>query len=182
LRRNTAQPRRASAADGSLPATMHGPSVTLRFSFSAHLAFLGGWRYQPSRSRFRPPGRILAALAQVVEHIIRNDGVAGSSPASGTTFFNLLDDAKRDSNSSPRLRFYPVDSSRSTGCRRGRSRGAPAAVDEKYATAMAIEKCWPFLMHGNCALRPGRFDPQERPVGKATGEVGYPARRRTSLF
>jgi hypothetical protein len=25
-----------------------------------------------------------AALAQVVEHIIRNDGVAGSSPASGT--------------------------------------------------------------------------------------------------
>ena len=30
-----------------------------------------------------------AALAQVVEHIIRNDGVRGSSPLSGTTTFSL---------------------------------------------------------------------------------------------
>jgi hypothetical protein len=30
-----------------------------------------------------------AALAQVVEHIIRNDGVAGSSPASGTIAYWL---------------------------------------------------------------------------------------------
>jgi hypothetical protein len=33
-----------------------------------------------------PPWRLTshAALAQLVEHIIRNDGVAGSNPASGT--------------------------------------------------------------------------------------------------
>jgi hypothetical protein len=31
-----------------------------------------------------------AALAQLVEHIIRNDGVAGSSPASGTTFSPMV--------------------------------------------------------------------------------------------
>ena len=30
-----------------------------------------------------------AALAQLVEHIIRNDGVVGSSPPSGTTLFNM---------------------------------------------------------------------------------------------
>ena len=29
---------------------------------------------------------IVAALAQLVEHIIRNDGVTGSSPVSGTIF------------------------------------------------------------------------------------------------
>jgi hypothetical protein len=28
-----------------------------------------------------------AALAQLVEHIIRNDGVRGSNPLSGTTLF-----------------------------------------------------------------------------------------------
>ena len=32
----------------------------------------------------QPSGQ--AALAQLVEHIIRNDGVVGSSPPSGTTF------------------------------------------------------------------------------------------------
>jgi hypothetical protein len=32
----------------------------------------------------------IAALAQVVEHIIRNDGVAGSSPASGTKNFPIF--------------------------------------------------------------------------------------------
>ena len=35
------------------------------------------------------PGRS-AALAQLVEHIIRNDGATGSSPVSGTTYFSLL--------------------------------------------------------------------------------------------
>ena len=30
--------------------------------------------------------RWIAALAQLVEHIIRNDGVTGSSPVSGTNF------------------------------------------------------------------------------------------------
>jgi hypothetical protein len=38
-----------------------------------------------SRITLQPDaGAAWAALAQVVEHIIRNDGVAGSSPASGT--------------------------------------------------------------------------------------------------
>ena len=40
----------------------------------ASAAFKG--RIRPSRRR--------AALAQLVEHIIRNDGVVGSSPSSGT--------------------------------------------------------------------------------------------------
>jgi hypothetical protein len=41
--------------------------------------------YQPAISTAPTNlGSRYAALAQVVEHIIRNDGVAGSSPASGT--------------------------------------------------------------------------------------------------
>src|SRR6478609_11598945 len=36
--------------------------------------------------RAAPPKKSQAALAQLVEHIIRNDGVACSSHASGTTF------------------------------------------------------------------------------------------------
>jgi hypothetical protein len=32
----------------------------------------------------------LAALAQLVEHIIRNDGVGCSNHPSGTTFFNCV--------------------------------------------------------------------------------------------
>ena len=31
-----------------------------------------------------------AAIAQLVEHVIRNDGVTGSSPVCGTTFENLV--------------------------------------------------------------------------------------------
>ena len=38
----------------------------------------------------RLPFRSYAALAQVVEHIIRNDGVRGSSPLSGTTTLTLV--------------------------------------------------------------------------------------------
>src|SRR3982750_4460318 len=37
--------------------------------------------------RWRPPPVGQAALAQLVEHIIRNDGVVGSSPSSGTSPF-----------------------------------------------------------------------------------------------
>jgi hypothetical protein len=36
-----------------------------------------------------PPARI-AAIAQLVEHIIRNDGVGGSNPSCGTSVFNNL--------------------------------------------------------------------------------------------
>ena len=36
------------------------------------------------------PLRKRAAIAQSVEHIIRNDGVAGSNPVCGTSFFNDL--------------------------------------------------------------------------------------------
>ena len=32
--------------------------------------------------------RLDAAVAQLVEHVIRNDGVVGSSPISGTTFLH----------------------------------------------------------------------------------------------
>ena len=43
---------------------------------------------RPRRPDKRPPHEsILAALAQLVEHIIRNDGVTGSSPVSGTTAY-----------------------------------------------------------------------------------------------
>jgi hypothetical protein len=42
----------------------------------------------PKHACFRPDtlidARLVAALAQLVEHIIRNDGVTGSSPVSGT--------------------------------------------------------------------------------------------------
>jgi hypothetical protein len=39
--------------------------------------------------------RRIAALAQVVEHIIRNDGVAGSSPASGTIYLQTSPEFRR---------------------------------------------------------------------------------------
>src|SRR5207253_2617509 len=39
---------------------------------------------QKALVRGRPPPAGQAALAQLVEHIIRNDGVVGSSPSSGT--------------------------------------------------------------------------------------------------
>ena len=51
----------------------------------------------------------LAAVAQLVEHVIRNDGVGGSSPFSGTSFIqwvadmclnSLSGDPKRDQRSS----------------------------------------------------------------------------------
>src|SRR5579872_3949517 len=40
-----------------------------------------GEPFKPSRSPVWP-----AAIAQLVEHVIRNDGVTGSSPVCGTTF------------------------------------------------------------------------------------------------
>jgi hypothetical protein len=44
-------------------------------------AFAGRW-----------PDRIVwsAAIAQLVEHVIRNDGVTGSSPVCGTKFFFVI--------------------------------------------------------------------------------------------
>ncbi len=33
-----------------------------------------------------------AAVAQLVEHVIRNDGVGGSSPFSGTSFLTIWDE------------------------------------------------------------------------------------------
>ena len=48
-------------------------------------------------ARLANPGasgcRRRAALAQLVEHIIRNDGVTGSNPVSGTTFSQGKSDA-----------------------------------------------------------------------------------------
>ncbi len=38
---------------------------------------------------FKIHHRAIAALAQLVEHIIRNDGVRGSNPLSGTSFNHL---------------------------------------------------------------------------------------------
>lgn len=38
----------------------------------------------------RSPKGISAGVAQMVEHIIRNDGVVGSSPSAGTIFSVLL--------------------------------------------------------------------------------------------
>jgi hypothetical protein len=49
----------------------------------ADFAISAGIRSVRAQRRTLP----VAALAQVVEHIIRNDGVAGSSPASGTINF-----------------------------------------------------------------------------------------------
>jgi hypothetical protein len=40
------------------------------------------------------PAQGSAALAQLVEHIIRNDGVTCSSHVSGTTFFKVLSQGK----------------------------------------------------------------------------------------
>ena len=46
-----------------------------------------GWY---ARRGFVGTARIHAALAQLVEHRIRNAGVTGSSPVSGTTFFMFV--------------------------------------------------------------------------------------------
>ncbi len=43
----------------------------------------------PARASTSRATRESAALAQLVEHIIRNDGVTGSSPVSGTTPLSL---------------------------------------------------------------------------------------------
>jgi hypothetical protein len=62
------------------------------------LEMQGGCRYQGARiflkhDLFRKPVRTFrdhalkyAAIAQLVEHVIRNDGVTGSNPVCGTTF------------------------------------------------------------------------------------------------
>ena len=57
--------------------SLHAGSIPARASIPPCLAL----RLTARRIR----GRTGAALAQLVEHIIRNDGVTGSSPVSGTT-------------------------------------------------------------------------------------------------
>jgi hypothetical protein len=44
------------------------------------------------------PPKTSAALAQPVEHIIRNDGVVGSNPISGTSFLNKNNNLHRNPN------------------------------------------------------------------------------------
>lgn len=46
--------------------------------------------YQASTFRHTPRATWNAAVAQLVEHVIRNDGVVGSSPISGTSKFDLI--------------------------------------------------------------------------------------------
>ncbi len=52
--------------------------------------------YQASTLRHTPCASWNAAVAQMVEHVIRNDGVEGSSPFSGTSNFNGLAQALGD--------------------------------------------------------------------------------------
>lgn len=49
--------------------------------------------YQASTFRHTPRAIWNAAVAQLVEHVIRNDGVVGSSPISGTIKINRLTQA-----------------------------------------------------------------------------------------
>ena len=51
-----------------------------------HLAFGDGQRYPSALTPARK-----AAIAQLVEHVIRNDGVGGSNPSCGTSVFKHLD-------------------------------------------------------------------------------------------
>ena len=53
----------------------------------ARLAKRKPLRYEDGASRgARSPRQQDAALAQLVEHLIRNEGVGGSNPSSGTSF------------------------------------------------------------------------------------------------
>lgn len=53
------------------------------------LAFIHTFSYYPQIGFCFIDLKIYAALAQLVEHIIRNDGVAGSNPACGTVLLYL---------------------------------------------------------------------------------------------
>src|SRR5262249_19009297 len=50
-----------------------------------------------SRGANPPYGVKIAAIAQLVEHIIRNDGVGGSNPSCGTNYIKNLAEAPKPS-------------------------------------------------------------------------------------
>ncbi len=62
----------------------------------------------PSRLEYVPPTARLgtAAIAQLVEHIIRNDGVGGSNPSCGT---NKIKDLRNDQNSDRNQKLTPSE-------------------------------------------------------------------------
>ena len=76
----------SSAASGAEPRGAGTASALFAPIGAALLAKRRPERYQMPQ-RFRPKSRIatwFAAIAQLVEHVIRNDGVTGSSPVCGT--------------------------------------------------------------------------------------------------
>src|SRR6185437_8552090 len=75
--------RRPAAGAASSPA---GPGNRF-FTSPVFLANLARARYQGRTRQGHRPGADLsvAAIAQLVEHVIRNDGVGGSSPSCGTS-------------------------------------------------------------------------------------------------
>src|SRR5690606_41901334 len=75
LGRGPARWRRGNAEDCK---SLHAGSIPARASTSCASKRLRGWALAVK-------GRSSAALAQLVEHIIRNDGVTCSSHVSGTT-------------------------------------------------------------------------------------------------
>jgi hypothetical protein len=104
--------------------------------------------------RWRAPPVGQAALAQLVEHIIRNDGVVGSSPSSGTTFVSvrgrswLLESRKSATNPNEGLahaRLRPPETDSPRGLRRG-------LVQIRHAEAPP----WPLTTAPYARRRPAR--------------------------
>src|SRR5438132_6308717 len=83
-RNKSARPRPRPAAGGDF--CRAGAATNPVF-----LANRGSARYQVRALRVAPGRRVWsAAIAQLVEHVIRNDGVTGSSPVCGTNEFKHL--------------------------------------------------------------------------------------------
>ena len=73
-----------------LDANRRPASLENALSASVFLANRGGPRYQVRAFRVAPDRCVWsAAIAQLVEHVIRNDGVTGSSPVCGTTLSKI---------------------------------------------------------------------------------------------
>ena len=68
-----------------------------------------------------------AGLAQLVEHLICNQGVTGSNPVAGTNLFNDLDSHK----AKPIIRFIKAVSTGSAARRSGKPRCWQNAPPEK---------------------------------------------------
>src|SRR5208337_1081044 len=88
------------------------------------------WRTERRRSRDSPPDRNGAAIAQLVEHVIRNDGVGSSNLSCGTNYFKAL---RRNVSLTRRPQSPGV-------CNRVTARdgwAAPAAVGEVLAPSWA---------------------------------------------